>query len=90
MTRVSYYFEETLMAINILIDRKDSQVSVKKIRKILNIENSDRSKISFIWRILDDLEQAGYLIKTIEKKGSYRYKLPKKRIKTIKRQECEI
>ncbi len=52
---------ETADAINKLIDRKISYVDVKRIRKTNNIKSSNRSKINFIWRSLNVLENNGIL-----------------------------
>lgn len=52
---------ETVSAVNKIIDRKISYVDVKRIRKIINIKSSNRSKINFIWRSLKVLENDGIL-----------------------------
>ena len=48
---------------------------MKKIRKYFKIEPSNRSKISFYWRILGYLENLGYL-ELIKIKPTKTYKLP--------------
>lgn len=53
---------ETLEAINKLIDNKINIVNCKRIRRCNNVKSSDRSKINFIWRSLNYLEQEGILI----------------------------
>lgn len=55
--------EETLGAINKLIDNNVHVVNTKRIRKCNKIKSSDRSKINFIWRSLSFLEQEGILEK---------------------------
>ena len=52
---------QTLEAINKLIDAKVNVVNTKRIRRCNNIKSSDRSKINFIWRSLNFLEQEGIL-----------------------------
>ncbi len=52
---------ETLDAINKLIDNKIAIVNCKRIRRCQHIKSSDRSKINFIWRSLNYLEQKGIL-----------------------------
>ncbi|MHA1147777.1 MAG: hypothetical protein ACTSR8_05990 [Promethearchaeota archaeon] len=49
--------EETLEAINKLIEAKVNLVNTKRIRRCNNIRSSDRSKINFIWRSLKFLSQ---------------------------------
>ena len=58
---------ETLEAINKLIDNNINSVTTKSIRRCNKIKASDRSKINFIWRALNYLEQEGIL----EKNGQY-------------------
>jgi hypothetical protein len=58
---------ETLEAINKLIDNNVYRVDTKRIRRCNNIKSSNRSKINFIWRSLNFLEQEGIL----EMNGSY-------------------
>ncbi len=53
--------EETLGAINQLIDNNIYVVNTKRIRRCLKIKSSDRSKINFIWRSLSFLEKEGIL-----------------------------
>jgi len=50
--------EETLKAINKLIDNKINIVNTKRIRRCNNIKSSDRSKINFIWRSLKYLTES--------------------------------
>ena len=52
---------ETLEAINKLIDNNVNLVTTKSIRRCNNIKASNRSKINFIWRSLNYLEQEGIL-----------------------------
>ena len=55
--------EETLEAINKLIYNNVNIVNTKRIRRCNNIRSSDRSKINFIWRSLNYLEQKDILEK---------------------------
>lgn len=52
---------ETLEAINKLIDNNINIVNCKRVRRCINIKSSDRSKINFIWRSLNFLENEGIL-----------------------------
>ncbi|MFX0059683.1 MAG: hypothetical protein ACFE85_17845 [Candidatus Hodarchaeota archaeon] len=58
---------ETLQAINKLIDNHVAVVNTKRIRRCNNVKSSNRSKINFIWRSLNYLEQEGIL----EMNGSF-------------------
>jgi hypothetical protein len=53
--------EETLEAINKLMENNISIVNTKRIRRCNKIKSSNRSKISFIWRSLDFLAKEGIL-----------------------------
>ncbi|MBD3340472.1 MAG: hypothetical protein GF353_15260 [Candidatus Lokiarchaeota archaeon] len=53
--------KETLEAINKLIDNNIYIVNTKRIRRCYNIKSSNRSKINFIWRSLNYLEDYGIL-----------------------------
>lgn len=55
------YFREFLEGINKLIDSGISIIDVKKIRKINDIDASDRSIINFYWRFLELLKKKGYI-----------------------------
>jgi hypothetical protein len=55
--------EETLEAINKLIDNNVNIVNTKRIRRCNHVRSSDRSKINFIWRSLNFLEQKDILEK---------------------------
>ncbi len=55
--------EDTLKAINKLIDNNVNIVNTKRIRRCNNIKSSDRSKINFIWRSLNFLEEKNILEK---------------------------
>jgi len=59
--------QETLEAINKLIDNNVHLVTTKRIRRCNHIKASNRSKINFIWRSLNYLEKEGIL----EKNGVY-------------------
>lgn len=63
-------------AINDFYDSNNRYISVKKIRKYLGIDNSDRSKINGIWRIFEHFEREGYLVR-INKKYPKQYKISK-------------
>jgi hypothetical protein len=54
--------EETLNAINKLIDKKVYLVNTKRIRRCNNIKSNNRSKINFIWRSLKFLNEEGSII----------------------------
>lgn len=60
-------------------------ITVKKIRKYLNIDASDRSKINFIWRLLSHLEFEGVIVqmKQISKNRAKQYKIVNFPIKKI-------
>ncbi|TFF98290.1 MAG: hypothetical protein EU547_02000 [Promethearchaeota archaeon] len=53
--------KETLDAINKLIEKNINITSTKRVRRCNNIKSSNRSKINFIWRSLDLLEEKGIL-----------------------------
>jgi hypothetical protein len=53
--------KETVEAINKLIDNNVTIVNAKRIRRCNNIKSSNRSKINFIWRALNYLEDQGIL-----------------------------
>ena len=63
-------------AINHFYDRKIFYITAKKIRKYLDIDASDRTKINFIWRILRHLVHEGFL-EVIEGKKPKQYKISK-------------
>jgi len=63
-------------AINHFYDRNVFYITVKQIRKYLDIEASDRTKINFIWRILQHLVFEGYLV-VIDNKKPKHYKISK-------------
>jgi len=52
---------DTLTAINNLIERNIDMVNTKIVRRCNHIKTSNRSKINFIWRSLNFLEQKGIL-----------------------------
>jgi hypothetical protein len=52
---------ETIQAINSLIEKGVPEVSVRRIRAELSIRPEDRSRIAFIWRTLKRLELIGEL-----------------------------
>jgi len=53
--------EETLGAINKLIDNNIPVVNTKSVRRCNKVKSTDRSKINFIWRTLEYLESKGTL-----------------------------
>lgn len=61
-------------AINYFYDRNIHIITVKKIRRYLDIDASNRSKINFIWRILEHFESEGCLIQ-IKQKPTKQYKI---------------
>jgi hypothetical protein len=76
--------EDTLKAINKLIDNNVIIVNTKRIRRCNNIKSSDRSKINFIWRSLSFLEEKDILEKNgIVKPKTYMIK-PKDQINVKK------
>ncbi len=52
---------ETVDAINRCYEKKVTHINVGRIRKCTNIKSTDRSKIVFISRALDELSRAGFL-----------------------------
>jgi len=52
---------DTIKAINNLIERNIDMVNTKIVRRCNHIKTSNRSKINFIWRSLNFLEQKGIL-----------------------------
>ena len=54
--------EETLNAINKLIEKNVYLVNTKRIRRCNNVKSSNRSKINFIWRSLKYLEEEGSIL----------------------------
>ena len=54
--------EETLSAINKLIDKNVYLVNTKRIRRCNHIKSNNRSKINFIWRSLKFLQEEGSII----------------------------
>ena len=72
---------EVLVAINKLIDKGLITVNTKKVRICNNVKASNRSKINFIWRTLDYLEQQEILGKNCSfkrKTKNYKINLKKK------------
>jgi len=61
---VAYYkkvLEETVSAINKCYEKNVTDINVKRVRKCNAIPSSERSKINFISRALDELTSLGYL-----------------------------
>jgi hypothetical protein len=53
--------KETADAINRCFEKKYLDISVKRVRKCHNIPSSDRSRIAYYHRALEDLKSKGYL-----------------------------
>ncbi|MHA1110668.1 MAG: hypothetical protein ACTSRE_06165 [Promethearchaeota archaeon] len=53
--------KETASAINLCFEKNYYDISVKRVRKCNNVSSSDRSRIQFISRALEDLKTQGYL-----------------------------
>ncbi len=66
-------------AINHFYNRNDLYITVKKIRRYLKVDASNRSKINFIWRLLCHFELEGVLIqmKQISPNRPKQYKIHK-------------
>ncbi len=82
-------FEDTIKAINFYINSKTYFIDVKKIRKHLNIESSNRSKINFIFRNLDVLAEHGFIEK-LKTSKTYSYKLPRNQVVIRYKKEINI
>ena len=63
---------EVINVINSFIEKKKTIINTKKIRKYYKIKPSNRSKINFIWRMLEFLERKGYIELIHENPKSYR------------------
>jgi hypothetical protein len=70
--------EETLNAINKLIDKNVYLVNTKRIRRCNNIKSNNRSKINFIWRSLKYLEEEGSILERNGIINPTTYKIKKK------------
>ena len=70
--------EETLNAINKLIDKNVYLVNTKRIRRCNNIKSNNRSKINFIWRSLKYLEEEGSILERNGVINPTTYKIKKK------------
>jgi len=55
------HLNETIKALNTLIEEGRRYVDTKTIRRINEISSSDHSRINFIWRSLKNLKEEGYL-----------------------------
>jgi len=70
---------ETMEAINQLIGHNRNLVTTKRIRRCNNIKASNHSKINFIWRSLNYLENKGILeMNCTYSPKSYKIKLTQK------------
>jgi len=70
--------EETLNAINKLIEKNVYLVNTKRIRRCNNIKSNNRSKINFIWRSLKYLEEEGSILERNGIVNPTTYKIKKK------------
>ena len=77
------YYLEVKDAINHFYDIDDVYLTVKKIRKYLKVDASNRSKINFIWRLMNHFEFEGVIVQMnqISKKRAKQYKIVKSSIK---------
>ncbi len=60
-------YQDVKKAINFYYDHNIHIITTKRIRRYLDIDASDRSKINFIWRMLQHFESEGYLVRRNEK-----------------------
>lgn len=79
----SYFFDCVLKTINKCINRRMRVITVKRIRKLNDIESSDKSKINFIWSSLKFLEKNGF-IERYNNTSPKQYRLPMTEIKIEK------
>ena len=63
---------DVINVINSFIEKKKTIIDTKKIRKYYKIKPSNRSKINFIWRVLEFLECKGYIELIHKNPKSYR------------------
>ena len=80
MSVIKDIYRDVKKAINFYYNRNIHIITLKKIRRYLDIDASDRSKINFIWRILQRFESEGYLVR-INEKPPKQYKIAKFPIK---------
>lgn len=74
---MAYYkkvLKDTVSAINKCYERNFNEIDVRRIRSCNRIPSSDRSKIVFISRALEDLKQIGYL-KYLGRNSPKRYEI---------------
>jgi len=77
---LAYYkkiLEDTVRAVNLCFEKHYYEINVRRVRKCNAISSSERSKINFISRALDDLSNLGYL-KYIGKNSPKKYEILKK------------
>jgi hypothetical protein len=55
------YIGEVINTINYLIKKGKRIIDTKRLRRINNVKASNRSKINFYWRTLEQLEKLNYL-----------------------------
>ena len=89
------YLQDVINAINHFIEKKGTIIDNKRIRNYYKIKASNRSKINFIWRFLDFLENNGYIELIHENPKLYRIPQSKIDIKEvfnncIKNRETEV
>ena len=77
MTYFDKIMQSTKDAINFYHKKGIRQVDVKSIRSFMDVPSSDRSKINFISRSLNQLAIDGFLEK-LENKSTLKYKIRKK------------
>lgn len=73
------YLHDVINAINYFIEKKGSIIDTKRIRNYYKIKSSNRSKINFIWRFLDFLENNGY-IELVHENPTKLYRIPQSKI----------
>ena len=77
---MSYFSEilsETIDAINRCLEKNVTYINVSRIRKCTNVKSTDRSRIVFISRALEELSRAGFL-EFIGKNSPKTYKVKEK------------
>ncbi|MCP4763964.1 MAG: hypothetical protein GY870_19485 [archaeon] len=88
---MAYYrkvLEDTVSAINKCYEKDIKDVNVRRIRRCNAIPSTERSKINFISRALDDLNKIGYL-EFIGRNSPKKYKIIKP-IKDLKEIQKEL
>jgi hypothetical protein len=72
-------YKDVKDAINHFYDTNNNFITVKRIRRYLEIDASNRSKINFIWRLLDHFEREGIIVRINKRspKQAKQYKITK-------------